>query len=263
MDYKVKTDVFEGPFDLLFHLVKKAEIDIYQVPISQIAYQYLEYVKEIQEFNPEIAGDFLVMASTLLKLKSQRLLPSLSLQGEEEAEEEGLLYSSEEELFERMLEYRQYKSTAEILKKMEEEEKKYFPRPVTVEVEEEKVAENHLKEYIGKVTLKDLTASMEKVMKNLQEEEHEVILPQEISLTQKMEEIVSFLDKWDEAELEELLESQRTRSSLIVTFFALLILVKLNKISVWQKYGFGPILVRNNNVKDGPCLHTERWGTIG
>ncbi len=261
MEYKVKTDVFEGPFDLLFHLVKKAEIDIYQVSISQIAYQYLEYVKKIQEFNPEIAGDFLVMASTLLKLKSQRLLPSVSLQGEEEAEGEGLHYSSEEELFERMLEYRKYKSTAEIMKKMEEKEKKYFYHPV--KVEEEKAAGNHLKEYMGKVTLKDLTASMEKVMENLQEEEHEVILPQEISLTQKMEEIISFLDKKEKAELEELLERQRTRSSLIVTFFALLILVKLNKVSVWQKYGFGPILVTSNNVGDNSYMDEERWGTIG
>ncbi len=239
MSYKVKTAAFEGPFDLLFHLIKKAEINIYEVSISEIAVQYLAYLKKLQELNIEVAGDFLVMAATLLKLKSQRLLPSNFIINEEEEREE-ILYTSEEEFFQRMMEYKQFKSSAEELKIMEEREQQYFSR--TLKDQKVEIKSQDLEDLLGKVSLQDLINTMEILVAELEEQETEVILPEEISLTDKMNEITNLIiQSRGRAELKELFKNQKSRTALIVSFLALLVLIKAGKLSVKQKYTFGPI----------------------
>ncbi|HPZ65490.1 MAG TPA: segregation/condensation protein A, partial [Bacillota bacterium] len=126
--YTIKLPVFEGPFDLLFHLIKKAEVDIWSVSIAEITEQYLEYIRSMQELNLEIASEFLVMAATLLRLKSKMLLPRPVREGEGEEEELFLDINSPEDLFQRLEEYRQFKEAAQWLKERERLQKKIFLR---------------------------------------------------------------------------------------------------------------------------------------
>lgn len=260
MTYRVKTSIFEGPFDLLLHLVKKAELDIYEISVKEIVQQYLEYVKRIQEFNSELAGDFLVMAATLLKLKSQKILPQT--EEEEELIEEEILYSSENELFQRLAEYRVFKEKADHFKILEEQEQKHYSRYLEDFPQEESVQEEEFEKMLSKVTLGDLRDVLEAVLNKMEEEDPEVILPAEISLTEKMEEILEFLSyNRGKAKIQDLFASQKRRSALIVTFLAVLVLMKFRKISVQQQYTFGPIMLEY--LGEGIQGVEERWEESG
>ena len=258
MSYKVKTSIFEGPFDLLFHLIKKAEIDIYEVSIHQVVYQYLEYVEKLQELNSDLAGDFLVMAATLLKLKSQKLLP-IPVSDSSEEDEEEIYYSSEEELFEHLMEYRKYKAVTEDLKKLEEEEEKYFTRPV--KINKKSVKDKELENILENVSLQDLICSLENVIIELDEEQPEVILPEEISINGKMDEILSYLINSRKIELESFLKKQKSKAAIIITFLALLTLIKIRKVTIYQKYTFGPVIVYYLEEDTEECR--ERWKVSG
>jgi segregation and condensation protein A len=125
--YTIKLPVFEGPFDLLFHLIKKDELDIWAVSIAEITGQYLEYLQSMQELNLDIASEFLVMAATLLRLKSKLLLPQPDRPGEED-DEAIYQFNSPEELFERLEEYRRFKEAAEFFRKKAAEQQMVFLR---------------------------------------------------------------------------------------------------------------------------------------
>ncbi|HOL18308.1 MAG TPA: segregation/condensation protein A [Bacillota bacterium] len=126
MSYTVRLPVFEGPFDLLFHLVKKAEVDIWEISIAEITGQYLAYLQSMKELNLDIASEFLVMAATLLRLKSKLLLPRQPRPAEDE--EEIFDINSPEELFNRLEEYRRFKEAARFLREKELEQQKIFLR---------------------------------------------------------------------------------------------------------------------------------------
>ncbi len=260
MTYKVKTSNFEGPFDLLLHLVKKAELDIYEISLKEIVQQYLEYVRRIQELNSEAAGDFLVMAATLLKLKSQKILPQPEV--EEDLLDEEIFYSSEKELFQRLAEYRIFKERAVQFKKLEEQEQKHYSRYLECPLEEENIKESDFENLLSKVTLEDLRSVLETVLMKMEEEIPQAILPEEISLTEKMEDIITFLqNNHGKAKVQNYFESQKNRPSLIVSFLALLILIKIRKISVQQQYTFGPITMEY--MGEGTDMEAERWEESG
>ncbi|NLY38544.1 MAG: segregation/condensation protein A [Firmicutes bacterium] len=126
--YTIKLPVFEGPFDLLFHLIKKAEVDIWSVSLAEITEQYLAYLQSMKELNLDIASEFLVMAATLLRLKSKLLLPRPPKPEPDEEEEELFNINSAEELFNRLEEYRLFKETALLLKEKEAEQQKIYLR---------------------------------------------------------------------------------------------------------------------------------------
>ncbi len=130
MSYKVKLEVFEGPLDLLLYLIKKEEVNIYDIPIAKITDQYLEYLELMQLMDLDIAGEFLVMAATLMHIKSRMLLPPDQLE-EEEAEED-----PRAELVRRLLEYKKFKEAASQLATMESQQKHFFPRVGTLKPEE-------------------------------------------------------------------------------------------------------------------------------
>lgn len=260
MTYRVKTSIFEGPFDLLLHLVKKAELDIYEISLKEIVQQYLEYVKRIQEFNSEAAGDFLVMAATLLKLKSQKILPEP--EAEEDLEEEEIFYSSEKELFQRLAEYRVFKERAGKFKNLEEQEQKHYARYLETPLEEYNIKEEEFESLLRKVTLEDLRNVLETVLNKLEEEDPQVILPEEISLTEKMEAILDFLMyNHGKVKIQEFFERQKSRPALIVSFLAVLVLIKLRKIFVQQQYTFGPIIMEY--LGEGSDMEGERWEESG
>lgn len=127
-EYKIKLPTFEGPFDLLFHLIKKAEVDIWSISIAEITDQYLSYLQSMEELNLDIASEFLVMAATLLRLKSKLLLPRPAHRGELEEEEDLFEINTAEELFQRLEEYRSFKVAALYLQKREEEQQKIYLR---------------------------------------------------------------------------------------------------------------------------------------
>jgi len=127
-EYKIKLPTFEGPFDLLFHLIKKAEVDIWSISIAEITDQYLAYLQSMKELNLDIASEFLVMAATLLRLKSKLLLPRPIKSDEEQEEEDLFEIHSAEELFQRLEEYRFFKEVAQHLLQREEEQQKIFLR---------------------------------------------------------------------------------------------------------------------------------------
>jgi segregation and condensation protein A len=127
-EYTIKIPAFEGPFDLLFHLVKKAEVDIWQISLADITDQYLSYLQSMKELNLDIASEFLVMAATLLRLKSKLLLPRAPRSSEQEDEEDLYEINSAEELFLRLEEYRIFKGLSHYLREREEEQQKIFLR---------------------------------------------------------------------------------------------------------------------------------------
>jgi segregation and condensation protein A len=118
MDYSVNINVFQGPFELLYHLIEKKEIDIYDIPISEITDQYLEYLEEMMQFNMNVASEFILMAASLIEIKSQMLLP------QKEKEED-----PRQELVAQLLEYKIFKDLSEELKKYEEETTYYITKP--------------------------------------------------------------------------------------------------------------------------------------
>ncbi len=127
-EYKIKLPTFEGPFDLLFHLIKKAELDIWSVSIADITEQYLAYLQSMKELNLEIASEFLVMAATLLRLKSKLLLPRSPKHEDQEEVEELFEINTAEELFQRLEEYRSFKKATLYLRQKEDNQKKVFLR---------------------------------------------------------------------------------------------------------------------------------------
>ncbi|MCR3922889.1 MAG: segregation/condensation protein A, partial [Firmicutes bacterium] len=132
MEYLLSLPTFEGPFALLFHLIDKAEVDIYDISIADITSQYLETIQLMQELNLEVASDFLVMAATLLKLKSKKLLPG-TITSEADEDEDSMAIDSQEELLQRLLDYRHFRDVAEELRRYEVAQKRVFVRSLSGE----------------------------------------------------------------------------------------------------------------------------------
>ncbi|MEJ2683886.1 MAG: segregation/condensation protein A [Candidatus Sulfobium sp.] len=208
--YEIKLPVFEGPLDLLLHLIREAKIDIYDIPISFITHRYLEYIEMMKELNLDIAGEFLVMAATLIHIKSKMLLPPDEVEEAEEPEDPRL------ELVQRLLEYQTYKDAAYVLKEKEDEALLTFGRPPENE-EGEEGAEPEL--YLFDVTRELLTVKDRMVF------------------------IVELLEKSEAVRFEELFERQAGRPQLIVSFLALLELLRLGLARVYQEREFGNIWI--------------------
>lgn len=141
MDYSVNINVFQGPFDLLFHLIEKKEIDIYDIPIAEITDQYLEYLEQMMQFNMNVASEFIFMAATLIEIKSHMLLP-----------QKEVLEDPRQELITKLLEYKLFKDVSEELKKYEDESSYYFSKPreemaITSDVKTEQLSLNEINVY--------------------------------------------------------------------------------------------------------------------
>lgn len=240
MAYQIKLPIFEGPFDLLFHLLEKNEVDIYDIPIATITEQYLEYITQMQMLDLEVASEFLVMAARLLSIKARMLLPKPPPLPEEEADEEQL--DPRDELVERLLEYKKFKHIAEFLKEREEEQEKVYTRPNREEMFIHLFSEENPLEGID---LKDLLEALKEVIQRAEVVEPSgEIVRDEVSIRDKMIEIrrrLFFLRGG--ISFKELFETQASKVEIIVTFLALLELIKLKKIRILQKGVFGDIMI--------------------
>ena len=221
-NYRVQLPVFEGPLDLLLHLIKKSEINIYDIPIALITQHYLEYLDLMKSLNLNIAGEFLVMAATLVHIKSKMLLPPEDQ--EEETEEE----DPRADLVSRLLEYQQFKHASEGLAWREEIWREVFRR------ENGPVDEPEGEVVLSEVSLFDLMEALQAVLARVPKEKMLEIIPDELSVRQRMSQIMERLEKGDGTIFEALFEGERTRAAVIVTFLALLELIRLQVVVVQQ-----------------------------
>jgi segregation and condensation protein A len=243
--YKIKLPEFEGPMDLLLHLIKENKVDIYDIPISLITGQYLEYIEIMKELDLEIAGEFLVMAATLIQIKSRMLLPP-----DEEAPPEEL-EDPRFELVQRLLEYQAFKDAASILKEKEDERLKIFGRPPEIPIEEEALLPEL---YLFDVNLFDLLAAFKKLLANAPPEMR-TITRETLTVKDKMMHIIDILEKVESLRFEELFKESFTRVQLIVTFLALLELLRLGLARVYQEQQFGNIWVINPQNQETAGAH--------
>ena len=217
------------------HLIKENKVDIYDIPISLITGQYLEYIEIMKELDLEIAGEFLVMAATLIQIKSRMLLPPDEEAPPDELEDPRL------ELVQRLLEYQAFKDAASILKEKEDERLKIFGRPPEVPAEEETLLPEL---YLFDVNLFDLLAAFKKLLVNAPPEMR-TITRETLTVKDKMMHIVDMLENIESIRFEELFKESFTRVQLIVTFLSLLELLRLGLARVYQEQQFGNIWVIN------------------
>jgi len=234
---KIKIDNFEGPFDLLFHLIEKNQFNIYDIPINIITDQYMEYLFAMQEMDLEIASEFLVMASTLLHIKSRMLLPSKK---EEQQQEE----DPREELVLRLLEYRKYRDFSNVLREREKQwSQVYWKLPEVISFpRKDEVIEMEPAE-LRRVYIELLEKNKKKLNPNAGGM-NRIIQHEKVSLKSKMREIIRELIKKSRFRFSELF-SLRTKSvtDVVTGFMAILELAKLKKVWLEQKKTFGEIYV--------------------
>jgi segregation and condensation protein A len=243
MQYNVKIDAFEGPLDLLLHLINRLEIDIYDIPVSKITEQYLLYIHTMKELQLDLASEYLVMAATLLAIKSKMLLPKHE---EEELEDEFGLEMEEDprdELVERLIEYKKYKEAAEELKEMEQERGMIYTKPPSDLAQYSEDEQHDLKDL--NVSLYDMLGAFQKLLrrKKLQKPLSTKITRQEIPIETRMEEIISHIKKSRGRTAFYSLFPNEDKEHLVVTFLAILELMKRQEIAVSQEGNFSDIYI--------------------
>ncbi|TRM12613.1 segregation/condensation protein A [Lentibacillus cibarius] len=238
--YRVKLDTFEGPLDLLLHLVNQYEIDIYDIPVAQITEQYMHYIHTMQQLELNIASEYLVMAATLLEIKSQMLLPKQEI----EDPDEEYMEDPREELMQRLVEYRKYKEAARQLKEKEADSSQTFMRPPTAFLHE-KITRPEQK---GDISIYDMLDALKRMT-----ERHKWTEPLEtkvksgdIPLEKRMTEVLNTVKQSRNGIAFEQLFAYPSRSHIVVTFIAILELMKNNEITCRQEKHFGELYVFNN-----------------
>ncbi|MFC2060924.1 segregation and condensation protein A [Elusimicrobiota bacterium] len=233
LGWKVETDSFEGPMDLLLYLIKKNNMDIYDIPIAEITSEYLKYIEFLKQMDLDNVGDFLVMASILMRIKSSTLLPAPDSEeeGEENAEE------LKRDLIARLIEYKKFKETAVLLKERELQYDGIMP-----------VHQYPLKEFGHSVdvTLFDLIDAFQKLVENATTEVKDIIT-EEISVDDKIRYVMDLIEKKPQILLKELVGEKYTVMELIVTLLALLELARTRQIRIVQETRFSEISLSRYN----------------
>lgn len=231
--YSVKLDQFEGPLDLLIHLIKRNEVNIYDIPIALITAQYLEYLMLIRELDLDVAGEFLVMAATLIHIKSRMLLPR-SDPTQEDPEED-----PREALVRRLLEHQRYRQAAELLHERETLREAQWLRP------DGRVAPLAGEEYEPEleVDLFSLMAAFKSVMERAKQRPQIALPAEQIPIETRIEQLLTRLSETQACGFEDLFEDVTSKGDMIVTFIALLEMIRLRLIRVFQAGSFGPIRI--------------------
>ncbi|MBN1913556.1 MAG: segregation/condensation protein A [Candidatus Omnitrophica bacterium] len=236
MNYKIKLEIFEGPLDLLLYLVKKDHLNIYDIPISKITEQYLQYLDLMRLLNLSVAGEFLVMAATLMQIKSKMLLPAEESQAQEEQED------PRAELIKRLLEYEKFKEIAEELRQKETVQREVFKRPKT-ELDELPVEETQV---YFEASLFDLISAFSKALEEVPREVFYEVIKDEFTVEDKVHQILHLMLIKPSVNLFELFAQAKTKVELIAVFLAILELIRLKEIVARQKEVFGDIEVSRN-----------------
>jgi len=237
-EYKVKFEVFEGPLDLLLYLIKKEEVDIYEVNLTTLATQFIEYIDMMREFDLEVAGEFLVMASTLMYIKSRELLP-VDQQVEVEGDEEG--EDPRWELIRQLVQYKKFKDAAAQLQSLEARQENVFPRlPGKIEFEDAAQAAKPT------VSIFDLLNAVNVVLQRFQKKEgaSREIFEDKWTVSEKIEFVMKTITEKGSVRFSSLFENAANRSEVICTFLALLELIRLKQLACAQGEDFGEIEIR-------------------
>jgi segregation and condensation protein A len=249
----VKLEVFEGPLDLLLHLIDKNKLNIYDIPIVIITDQFLEYIKKLEEKNMEIMSEFIEMAATLINIKSKMLLP---IEDEEEDETD-----PREELMYKLIEYKKFKYIRDKLKIRQIDAKKVVFKEPTIPIEvlnyEEKVDASKI--------LSDIDFSMiYNIFQSVMKKQHKKIdtirsdfgdiIREEYTVNDKIDYIINLSNQYETISFRDILETQISKVEIIVTFLAVLELIKMGKISIVQRELFDDIIIEYTNLNNGSII---------
>lgn len=234
-DYKVRLDVFEGPLDLLLYLIRKEEVSIYDIPIERITGQYMQYLDMMRMLDLNIAGEFLVMAATLMMIKSRMLLPAEERAAVED-EEEG---DPRWDLVRQLVEYKKFKDAAQFLQVLEHRQEDVFTRDADPDVPgpTHEVA-------LQDVSLFDLLGAFQKALQRVGTEELREIFSERFTVGEKIDHLLDLMRERDQVSLTELFGRMHSRHEIVVTFLAMLELIRLRQLSVVQAGQFGEIIIR-------------------
>lgn len=248
MEYKVILEKFEGPLDLLYHLIRKNKVDIYDIPIASITHQYIAYIEKMTELDLDVASEFLVMVATLLEIKSRMLLPTKNDEEDDYNEDEEL--DPREELVRRLLEYKKFKTAAEQLKVKGDLQSRIFIKP-----------KEEIEEFICKdipklegVDIKDLINAFSQLMRKhfMLDENFNVkeIERDEITLEDAIDNLLNIFSEKEKIDFQDLFETNYSKMKIIVIFLSVLELIKLNIITFVQDNNFGDIMLIKKHTKD-------------
>lgn len=249
-EYKVQFEVFEGPLDLLLYLIKKEEVDIYEVNLTKLATQFIEYVELMRQFDLEVAGEFLVMASTLMYIKSRELLPveqQVVVEGEDEGEDPRW------ELIRQLVEYKKFKDAAAQLQVLEVKQENVYPRlPGKLEFTAEAAPAK------PDVSIFDLLNAVNTVLKRIAAKEASTreIYEDKWSVSEKIEQVLKVISERSTVRFSELFENAANRWEVICTFLALLELIRLKQLACAQPEPFEEIEICRAKPKE-PAAATE------
>lgn len=239
--YKIKLDIFEGPLDLLLYLIRKEELDIYDIPIGRITRQYLETINTFRLLNIELASEFIVMAATLMYIKSRMLLPRQVRPPEEDAEEDDPRW----DLIRQLVEYKKFKDAAGFLALREGEQNRWFlacPEPGAPPAEEET-------DPGIEVSIFDLIRAFRRVLNRFAEEHSFGIIHDDpYTVAGQIDFLLQIIPAGGSAAFESLFDSARSRNQLISTFLAILELMKMNQFTIRQSGSLGRIDVHRKNL---------------
>jgi segregation and condensation protein A len=261
-EYKVKFEVFEGPLDLLLYLIKKEEVDIYEVNLTRLATQFIEYIETMRSLDLEVAGEFLVMAATLMYIKSRELLPvdqQVQVEGEEDGDDPRW------ELIRQLVEYKKFKDAASQLALLEARQEAVFPRaPVKPEFESDASSRNE-------ASIFDLLNAVSSVLQrfNTRPDQRD-IFEDKWSVSEKIEQLMRALNEVSRLKFSELFAGITSRSEVVVTFLALLELIRLKQVMAVQNEAFGEIeicrpvpIVESVTFPAGEPQASQAEGTAG
>ncbi len=231
---RILLPLFEGPLDLLLYLIKREKIDINDIPIAPITRQYMEYLEVMQELNLDVAGEFMVMAATLIHIKSKLLVPIEPTEAEGDEE----YVDPREELVRRLLEFQRYKEAAGVLHQQAQIRAAQWTRPDTVVPSFDDAGEEMLE-----AGLYDLISAFKELL-----DRRKALIAHEVEaegppVEQRMDELLAMIREGESLEFLELFAALQTKAEMIVTFLALLELIRLKRVRVYQRGMFGPIRV--------------------
>lgn len=243
MEYKVILEAFEGPLDLLMHLIEKEKVDIYDIPIAKITDQYIEYIQSMQNIDLNLTSEFLVMAATLLEIKSKMLLPKSNREDEQLEMEE---VDPREELVRRLVEYKKFKAAAESLRAKSDTQSKIFFKQ---KEELEEFMEQDSFE-LEKIDFKELFLAYVNILNKAQKDINEINLTEiqrdELTIEDCMDDIENVIRQKKKVKFDELFNEGITKNKIVVIFLSILELIKLKRIKVVQERNFGDIIIKSN-----------------
>jgi segregation and condensation protein A len=241
-EYKVQLDVFEGPLDLLLYLIRKDEVEITDIPIGTITNQYMEYLSLMRLLDLDIAGEFIVMAATLMMIKSRMLLPVEERVIDDDEEEDDPRW----DLVRQLVEYKKFKDAALHLHIMELDREHVYDRE-GANIQLEKDADKSLQD----VSIFDLISAFNEALQNVPQESLTEIFAEEFTVAQKIDDVMKRMKDNHRVSISEVFSQMRSRSEVVCTFLAVLELIKLKHIAIVQEEVFGEIIIERHEDESG------------